>query len=284
MNWSKTKTIFIICFLLLDLFLGYQLYERQVRNENYDNLVQNSAEDILQKNNIKIDVPIPDVENKNITFLKGRSLKFVDSSGDLIDDLKTLEGSKDNPKEKITAFKNGTLIEGTLSKPVPVPKNKSEREDFLNQYIYKGSDYSYWKLDEENHMMLFVQKYEDKPVFIKDRKDINILQLLISDGKVTGYRQTYFKFKKTNQLDIINPTTAINNLWSKNVLPVSEHPKIKKIQLGYYNLVGDVNTNQPLIFVPVWYFKVKTDSGQHEYFVNAVSGSVQPTDDKQDTE
>ncbi|MFC7395069.1 two-component system regulatory protein YycI [Scopulibacillus cellulosilyticus] len=282
MNWSKTKTIFIICFLFLDLFLGYQLYERQVRNENYDSLAKNSVENILQKNNIKVEVPLPNIDNQNITFLKGKSVKFVNESGDLIDDLKQLEGPKDKPIEKIEAFNNGTVIQGTFPKPLPMPKNKSDRQDFLNEYIYKGDNYTYWKTDKQDKMMLFVQNCDDKPIFIKDRKDINILQLLLSNGKITGYRQSYFKFTKTNQLDIINPTTAINNLWSKNDLPVSEHPKIKKVELGYYNLVGDINTNQPLIFVPIWHIKVKTDSGQHEYFVNAVSGSVQPTDDKQE--
>ncbi len=33
MEWNKTKTIFIIAFLILDIFLGYQFFEKRSSSE-----------------------------------------------------------------------------------------------------------------------------------------------------------------------------------------------------------------------------------------------------------
>lgn len=34
MEWNKTKTIFIIAFLILDIFLGYQFFEKRSSKPN----------------------------------------------------------------------------------------------------------------------------------------------------------------------------------------------------------------------------------------------------------
>lgn len=88
MNWSKAKTILIICFLVLNVILGYFLYTAKY-DDNYleDEELVYQAENILEDNNIKVNATIPrdiyslkpllvEYENKsmedlNIRFFRG---------------------------------------------------------------------------------------------------------------------------------------------------------------------------------------------------------------------
>ena len=51
MDWSKTKTIFIITFLILDCFLGYQFMEKR-NSSQLDVLLEATIEDQLKANGI----------------------------------------------------------------------------------------------------------------------------------------------------------------------------------------------------------------------------------------
>lgn len=274
MNWGKTKVIFIICFLLLDLFLGYQLYHRQKQNLNFGPLASNSA-DIKSK--VKIETPLPKVD-KNASFLKGKQMVLADDSGKLIDALKKLEGTKKHKVQTIEAFDNGVVIEGTFKEPISIPEKAATQKAALQKYIFKGDEYQYWKTIKNGRTMVFVQTFKGNPVFIKDRSGVSSLQLVIDNGKVTGYRQSYLEFDKTNELDTMSPMTAINNLLDQNDLPIGLHPVIKGVELSYLNLIGDANLNKLLVFVPSWHVTVETDKGLNEFFVNAASGSIQTID------
>ncbi|WKB35842.1 two-component system regulatory protein YycI [Terrilactibacillus sp. S3-3] len=171
------------------------------------------------------------------------------------------------------AFQNGGLIvKGVFRRPLTAPLSDSNLINNLLRFVYKGNLYQYWKTDNKSKTMNFVQTYGNKPpVFISSR---NLLQFSIKNGKLTSYRQSFFKFDKTNVVDVISATTAINNLWEKDDIPLALHPVIEKAEMSYLNLVGDAESNQ-LVFVPCWHIEIKTDNGLSEYFVNAVSGTVQ---------
>ncbi|TCP23434.1 regulatory protein YycI of two-component signal transduction system YycFG [Scopulibacillus darangshiensis] len=278
MNWSRTKTIFIICFLLLDLFLGNQLYDRHKNSQDFDVFPQNNVESNLGKN-INIDTVLPEAK-KNITVIKGQRMSFVNDTGELLDSLKRLEGPKGHVIQTIEAFDNGTVIQSTLKKPIPIPKKAANQQAALRNYVYKGNEYKYWKTDEKEHTITFVQTFNDSPVFIKERGNSNTLKVFVDNGKITGYRQSYFTFSKAkNALDLISAEKAINNLWEKNELPVSLNPVVKDVELSYLNLIGDATLDKALFFMPSWHVRVKTNEGMKEFFVNATSGLIQTMDD-----
>lgn len=274
MNWHKTKTIFIICFLLLDLFLGYQLYQRQQKNLNYGTIASEAA----VKSDIKKPANIPQVP-QNISFLKGTQQLFVNDKGDLISSVQKLQGPKGSTIQTIQPENGGSVITGTFKKPITVPDGQSGWNKILTNDIYHGNEYLMWKRSDKTKSILFVQMYKESPVFIKDRNDLSMLQFVVKNGKIISYQQSYFKFNKTNAISIITPTTAINNLIEKNNgLFAGQHPKISSVNLAYFNLVGDTNQNSQLIFVPAWHIIVKTDAGNKEFFVNAATGSLQTID------
>ena len=51
MDWNKTKTLFILIFLVLDVFLFYQYYMK-VTSSEYELLAESSFEDRMKENEI----------------------------------------------------------------------------------------------------------------------------------------------------------------------------------------------------------------------------------------
>lgn len=273
MNWSKTKTIFIICFLLLDVFLAFELYERHQQDQGINGLADGSVANILDNDNVKLKTEIPETPH-DMTFLKGKQFNFSNSDA-AQNGIKALEKPSNGMTGQKVTFQNGGLVvKSVFRRPLTAPLSDSNLINNLLRFVYKGNLYQYWKTDNKSKTINFVQTFGNKPVFISSRSDINWLQFSMKSNKLTSYRQSFFKFDKTNVVDVISATTALNNLWEKDDIPIALHPVIERVEMGYLNLVGDAESNQ-LIFVPCWHIKVKTDYGLSEYFVNAVSGTVQ---------
>lgn len=76
MDWSKTKTIFIIAFLILDCFLGYQFMEKR-NNSQLDVILETTIEEQLEANGINY-VELPK-EITKATYVSGESKKFTDA-------------------------------------------------------------------------------------------------------------------------------------------------------------------------------------------------------------
>lgn len=282
MNWGKTKTIFIICFFLLDVFLGYKLYQRQV-NYKLENISTQSVKDLKAKD-IKIDGTLPSAK-QNIIFITGKKISFVDSNGNLIAPIKTYTRDLNNKViQTISPNSDGTIISSVFKKPINVPKTKDDRTNFLTQYIYNGKDYQYW-FTKNNHL-IFVQVFNGRPVYTTISNQTGALVVDInSKGKISGYEQTYLNLttsdtSNSNQtLDIVTPTAAINNLWKANDITSFSNATIKHVDLGYFNLIGGTSNNNLLVFVPAWHVIVNSDKKTKDFFVNAVYGYVFPLEE-----
>ncbi|RYL90862.1 hypothetical protein EWI07_11385 [Sporolactobacillus sp. THM7-4] len=272
MNWRKTKSIFIVCFLLLDAFLVFELYQRQ-DNESIGGLAEGQTTDVLQNHSVKLNTTVP-ATPQNVTFLRGRRADLSPEKNALVLLMKPQGGL---PKQTITVESNGLALHSIFDKPIAISTEKPEQLKNLLTRIYNGDQYQYWQTDVQSGTMNFVQTYEGRPVFVSRRSNIQMLRFMIDNNQVTGYRQSYFIFEKTNKTGVINAESALNNLGARDKLPASRHPEINKLELGYVNLVGDAGS-EPLIFVPTWHIVVKYDTGTKEYFVNAVSGAVQKLD------
>ncbi|MFD2616543.1 two-component system regulatory protein YycI [Terrilactibacillus laevilacticus] len=272
MNWSKTKTIFIICFLLLNIFLAYEFYQRQSEELTMDSPTQ----DITQtKNNVKIDTEIPKTP-ENVTFIIGEQQSFVkNDKNDLIDSLKSLQDTKDYSAQTIKVTNNGRTIEGTFEHPVDIPKQNKNYQQIIQKLIYKGNEYTYSSTDKDGNLH-FIQVFDSTPVYIKDHNGFTFLNLKVKNHQIISYTQRYFVFTKTNKVDIINATGAYDNLIQNNILSgYKKNITLKKINLAYFNSIGNVDQNDTMVFFPTWHMQVKTEKDTHHYFVNAVSSEVQ---------
>lgn len=114
MEWNKTKTIFILAFLVLDIFLGFQYFEKRSTDhfaiiEKTDTLEEMKADGIKYGNlsdEAKIGYRIT-AEKKQYTK------KDVDGLADQKTKSTFPKTKKDDPV---------TLLEMTFNKPVALPK------------------------------------------------------------------------------------------------------------------------------------------------------------------
>ncbi|MFT8871627.1 MAG: two-component system regulatory protein YycI [Sporolactobacillus sp.] len=264
MNWSKTKSIFILCFLLLDIFLVFELYIRQ-QDEDMQNVEDSSS----THGNFRIDTQIPATPG-TVTFLRGTRVNFEHEK----DSIALLTSPPRQLGQSIHLENDGLQLSSTLRESLKGKLSDSELQKNILGLVYQGQGYTYWKMDRGRGTVDFVQSYNGHPVFISGRSKIHMLQFSVKGNNVTGYRQSYFQFKQMNSVDIISAARAISNLQENTNLFAYSRPTIKTIELGYINLVSDTSSNS-LIFIPAWHVVVKSDGSQHEFFVNGMSGNVQ---------
>lgn len=269
MNWSKTKLIFIICFFLLDAFLVFELYQRQ-QAESIGGLTDGQASNVLQNGSVKLQTVLPPTP-QDATFLRGSRVDFSNEKANVS---ALMDPGRGMVRQKISIENGGLLLHSVFSGPTTVSMENANFQKNLLNMVYQGQDFALWQSGSKKGDANFVQLFNNRPVFISSRSNIPMLDFTVSNNQITGYRQSYFNFKQTSRVGVITAETAINNLAAANDLPGSEHPQIKVVELGYVNLIGDTGSD-PLIFVPAWHIVVKKDKSTSEFFVNAVSGTVQ---------
>jgi regulatory protein YycI of two-component signal transduction system YycFG len=268
MNWSRTKSIFIICFLLLDVFLVFEMYMRQ-QDENVEPVPDGGS----VTHNYKMETVTPTLP-QNVTFLRGTRIDFNFQKDELV---QLASRKNDAEKQKINLEKNGRQLTGTFVNPMVLGdvKNEDVQKALLNM-VYQGQEYKFWRLGEGKNTIKFAQTYQNRPVYVSTRNKVQMLDFTVQQNQVTGFRQSYLKLSsnKHNNVELINAEQAINYLADRTDLVGYSTLHIKAIELCYLNTVGDESA-EPLIFVPAWHIVVRANSVTSDYFVNAVSGNVQ---------
>ncbi|WP_010630816.1 two-component system regulatory protein YycI [Sporolactobacillus vineae] len=265
MNWSKTKSIFIICFLLLDAFLIFEIYMRQ-QSDEMSRLNTGSG----TQNSFRMQTSIP-ATPQNVTFLSGSRMDFSRERKNISSLISPGTGTV---RQKISIDGSGKQLMSVFDSPINGKITDPVVQKGILTQVYRGQAYSYWKGGSGESDASFTQVYDNRPVFISKHSNIQMLTFTLRNHKVVSYRQSYFKFKQSNTVDIISADKAISNLGENTNLLDAQQPVIKTIELGYINLIGDSNTDS-LVFIPAWHIVVQTRQTQREYFVNAMSGNVQ---------
>lgn len=152
LDWNKTKTIFIIVFSILNVFL-YSLYiNRYTQAQNIQFMGEMSIEESLKSDNISIaELPSYKKESSYVSadisvFLKEDLLNFKNQKFSIIDE---------------------SHITSELEKEFKIRNTKGELQfsEFLSTYVPNGKDYILWKMDEEEREALFFQTVNDYPIY-----------------------------------------------------------------------------------------------------------------------
>ncbi|MBM7662240.1 regulatory protein YycI of two-component signal transduction system YycFG [Bacillus mesophilus] len=252
MNWSRIKTIFIIVFLVLDLFLLSQFVDK--RNSNQLGLLAEATlEDQLREN----DITYPELPKDPIqeTYITGSSRTFT------AEDLVNLEGQQ-------AQILNKTLIYSKFEEPVPVPENSANwLETFVSKHMISGEDYVFWGFEEKSRMLIFFQQYEDHTIFYNENAVIKII--LNEKNEMIEYQQTVLTDLEEMEVDAdqagsFTALKAIENMFIRN--EIKHGSTITQVDLGYYTLISDSQ-----VFVPTWHFII---DNKENYFVNAIEGHI----------
>lgn len=258
MDWSKSKSIFIVVFLILDVFL-YSLYlnrHTEAQQVQKEPLGEQNIEARLKNDNITYGVLPTNVEKA--AYISGKVKNFEE------EDIQ-LENA-----ENILIDKNKLVV--TLRDPVEI-KNIDEAasyNDFLKLNVYEGTSYTLWNIDKEEKTATFFQTVNTRTLYY-------ILNGLVTvywndQNEIVKYEQTLLEDIKAYEEEkvLTTPLKAIQTLYNKGLL--SPNSKITKVNLGYTTLVQFTQTQ---VFVPTWEIRVITENDlEEEYFVNAVQGGV----------
>lgn len=154
MKWGSVKTLFIIAFMILNFFLAQQLLEK-IDETNIETLSQTTFEDGLAAEDITIG-ELPE---------SGKKALYVSAERYLLteEDKKSLEESLTN--QNIAIINNQTIISEFIE-PVSVGLDNDESTvmETLAEFVIYDDVYELWKYDEEENVLLFFQKQNDRTV------------------------------------------------------------------------------------------------------------------------
>ncbi|MCJ7842865.1 two-component system regulatory protein YycI [Lederbergia sp. NSJ-179] len=263
MDWGKIKTIFIIAFLILDIFLLTQL---QVKKEQYEFTNGNtSIEENLKADGIKYgELPKEPVKDH---YLSANTMTFTKE--DLLD-----------LKDQHIQLEGGKIIHSQLKEPFLVEKSDdhSDLDKFVENNILHGDQYAFWDYNEEEGIITYYQQVDKKFLFMN--QSAHLVFHLNSEGEIASYDQTMLDpIKSTGEEEkVLPPIQAIEALYHKGAL---SNCTIKDVNFGYYTLV---NMEATQVLTPTWHILVKKDGVRMDMLVNAYEGTViQGKPDKEKT-
>ncbi|WP_033827396.1 two-component system regulatory protein YycI [Bacillus andreraoultii] len=252
MDWSRAKTVFIITFLIMDIFLAYQIFNQRSKN-TYDLIQDTPIDQQLKADNIKIETELPLKPTKE-SYVEADAMRFSDGELAIL------------PDQTIDVL-NDTMVKSQLIKPYPLKKDwkKADVDNFVANYVYKGSQYGFYQYNKENHTIMYYQLYDGKMLYKNTSGQIEIT--LNDKNEIISYTQTMLDgIKKISEQDIITSHEAMTILYNKG--SIDSGSSITNVVLGYYTLVP-IKSSQ--LLAPTWCFTI---DNKRDYFVNAVEGHV----------
>lgn len=257
MDWNKTKTIFIIVFSILNVFL-YSLYlNRYTEAQNVQVVGETSIEEALQLDNITYE-ELP-TQYEEASYVLAEVVEFPE------EELKELDD------QDFKLVEENHLI-STLKSSYSIRNSKGDYDftPFLKEYVFDGEEYTLWKVNSEQQEAVFFQTVNGKPIYFNKNAMLTIYW--DEDENITHYEQWMFgEFESYNKKkDVLPPIQALNTLYSRGHL--KQDSKVTYMELGYTTLIQLTETQ---VFAPTWHIHVELLDGEKEdYFINAIDGKI----------
>ena len=151
---------------------------------------------------------------------------------------------------------------------------------FVQSSVNHGSDYTFWKFDNKQNELTFVQTYKGQPLYStpeQSRDDEamigpSLLVLQLNDDKeIVSYKQRHLNevVRQAQDVTLLSASEAVIQLSEQGLFPASK--KMTGHKLGYFCLVTE-GTKSVQILPPTWQIEL---DGEELYFVNAIDGGVQ---------
>ncbi|MFC0561263.1 two-component system regulatory protein YycI [Halalkalibacter alkalisediminis] len=254
MDWSKTKTIFIITFLFINVFLTWQLIETHNVNQ-ISMITEATIQEVLRENNVTIENELPEEDVSGLLVI-GKLLPLP------IDQLPSLEEQDPELVDEHTVL-------SVLDEPFELPREQGAAplETFLSTYIFEGDDYRLGDYDSDENRVYLYQVYQEKTAYTFE--DQPLILHLDDQQRVISYQQRFFQFEEQEGEDreILSSLKAIEILLNDQLVRMNQ--TITNVQFGYYSFFSPTGDVQ--VFAPMW--RVTVDG--EIYLVHATGGTVQ---------
>lgn len=262
MQWGSIKTLFILCFLILDVFLLFQFLDKQEQaNLSVLGSQEASIEDQLESENITMENINLNVQEES--YISAAQMEF---SAQGQQDLASLDGQE-------SAVISDNYIVSMLEEPIPIAEDATAEEinSLVGQHIIAPESYTYWDWNTEHNVLIFFQTKDDRPIYFN--QSAVVLGFLNDRNELVFLTQTMLAEAEAQeeQWPLIEPIRAVGTLYTENQLFPEDH--ISSMNLGYFTRVPLPDGVQ--VFAPTYNVVV---NGERNYFVNAIEGVPSQSD------
>ncbi|WP_208587215.1 two-component system regulatory protein YycI [Gracilibacillus suaedae] len=257
MQWGQIKTLFILCFLILDIFLLHHFITYSTTNyEPTDNV---PMEDNV-RNNVNGLSNVPEESPSEEAMLSAERKEFTE----------TEESEIANLPNQGSIIIDHHLIISEFDQPLAI--NVEEDTEALAENIWNFDQYQYFGKNEAANTYIFFQVI-DRPIYFNSSG--TLLIQVNEEGEVTHYVQTILEKTddQTEPEEINSPMNALTGLYLSDGFIHSGDEITAEVQLGYHNLLPLANGAQ--LLAPTWQFEVNEES---HYYVNAIEGHSTSSD------
>lgn len=258
MDWSKTKTIFIVVFSILNIFLYFLYVNQRTEAQKVQVIGKTSIEELMKQENITYN--LPQVTKNDFSNVSANIKMFTK------EELETL-------KSQSIVITDNTRIVSHMSTAVSIQNAKGDFyfTEFLTKYVWNGTEYKDWEIDKENRKAIFFQTVKGEPIFYSQNAMLTIYWN--EDYEVTHYEQRMLeKFSNYNRKKaLLTQDEAVSSLAIRGYL--KQDSTVLGVTAGYSTLVQ--LTTETQVFAPTWNIRVELKDGTIEnHFLNAIEGKV----------
>lgn len=267
MQWNQIKTLFILCFLVLNIFLSIQFISKQKEADigELDN-EEIPFEDRLESERIKVKDIETDV--KEASYIKASQKDFTTT------EQKALAKLKDQDAKVIS----NNFIISKFDDPVSLPSQlkKDDLDRFMKDHTLFPDDFAYWGSNKEMNVLIFFQEQKGFPVYFNQH---GLLLVYLNDkNEAVFYTQTMLDDPEPQgeKKTLNKPKQAVETLYKRNHLYPGD--EVTGVEIGYYTRILSEGLQ---VFAPTWKVSVKEEKDDHVrvYFVNAIEGLVLDSED-----
>lgn len=257
MQWNQIKNVFILVFLLLNVYLLYQFNEKR----------ELADVDVLEPRESTIEHQL-ELEDIEIGELPEEELKETYLSVDQRTFTKEFDELSDTDSQKMLLI-NESFIVSLFEKTIPIRESDStsDIEDLFEDEIPYAEEYEFWNWNKDTNIIILFQQKKDRSVYFNQNGVV--LVYLNDDDEAVFYTQTMLGETEQRQEEksLIEPMTAVETLYNANELKSGD--EITNVGIGFHTRVPLEDGEQ--IFVPTWKVVVNEE---RNYFVNAIEGFV----------
>lgn len=286
MDWARAKTILILCYLVLNLFLGYRLYADPGRGEGHLTVVDSAqvakTTARLAEAGIKLVTPVPErapalakiTLRHRYSQEEAVSLFFGDSEGTILRHEEPGRTIYRRGNEILTFYDNGAMIFRLESNQVPVILDSAAARRIFDEFwverggLPDGARFDSIYQDERSGKFLvyYYQEVDNRVIYGGQAVG------MVGPGGLETVLLTWFDVTGSagRKRAVIPPTDALEMVAGqvKGTWPAREFI-VEALSLGYFTEPYNARQWEA---VPVW--RVRFRDGR-VYYVNAYTGEME---------
>ncbi|WP_084140154.1 two-component system regulatory protein YycI [Lacticigenium naphthae] len=263
MDFKRIEIIFLLSFLLLDIFLLNSYFDRT--NLNYATIGTNQVNLVREMENQGISLPEMVELEEELSYFQVEAHTLLE---DQSDELKNQTG---------TINEVGTLYSSILSNPLALSDNEDELTEadramidaFVNsENILYGEEYAFFEYLPNQNKIIYSQLVEGIP--IADGTS-SITFYIDNTNEIISYEQTYAGegTMQGSPVETITDREAVEMLFQNNEIP--RNSIVFKPRLTYYRTLSLEDLS---MYAPSWYVKIQSSSGTEILRVDALNHNI----------